>query len=116
MSLPEVHALLDKRRREREAAEGGAYIPPPLVAKALAYAERFDGVRSEVRADQLTASLEGRGGLTHAEIAALINLAPGTPDEARALVGTLAAEGRDGLSDDDLQAVLDEIATYKSLE
>lgn len=113
MSLPEVRALLDARRREREAAEGGAYVPPPLVAKALAYAERFDGVRSGVRADQLVASLEGRGGLTHAEVAALINLAPGTPDEAKALVGTLAD---DRLTDDDLQAVLDEIATYKSIE
>jgi DNA-directed RNA polymerase subunit F len=115
MSLPEVRALLDARRREREAAEGGAYVAPPLVAKALAYAERFDGVRSGVRADQLVASLEGRGGLTHAEVAALINLSPGTPDEARALVGTLADGGRD-LPDEELQAVLDEIATYKSIE
>lgn len=113
MSLPEVRALLDARRREREAAEGGAAAAPPLVAKALAYAERFDAIRSSVRADQLLTGLQGRG-LTHVEIASLVDLAPATPDEARALVGTLAAPDR--LTEGELQAVLDEIATYKALD
>lgn len=48
------------------------------------------------------------------EIASLVDLAPATPDEARALVGTLAAPDR--LTEGELQAVLDEIATYKALD
>ena len=144
MSLPEVRALLDARRQEREAADGaagaGGASLPPLVSRALAYAERFDAIRSGVRADQLHAALASRG-LSHVEVAALINLSPGTAEEARALVGTLAegegeagglslAAGGGGGGDDDLeggggaprfsdaelQAILDEIATWKSLD
>ena len=138
MSLPEVRALLDARRQEREAADGaagGAALLPPLVHKALAYAERFDAVRSGVKADQLHAALSSKG-LSHVEVAALINLSPGTAEEARALIGTLAesADDADGVgggddddldgggggaprfSDADLQAILDEIATWKSLD
>ena len=140
MSLPEVRALLDARRQEREAADGaagaGGASLPPLVAKALTYAESFDSVRSGVKADQLHAALSSKG-LSHVEVAALINLSPGTAEEARALIGTLAesADGDGGgdvgdddldggggggaaprFSDADLQAILDEIATWKSLD
>ena len=145
MSLPEVRALLDARRQEREAADGaagaGGASLPPLVAKALTYAERFDAVRSGVKADQLHAALSSKG-LSHVEVAALINLSPGTAEEARALIGTLAEEGGGGgdevtedvggdravvpadlddggaqrFSDAALQAILDEIATWKSLD
>lgn len=148
MSLPEVRALLDARRQEREAADGaagaGGASLPPLVSKALMYAERFDAVRSGVKADQLHAALSSKG-LSHVEVAALINLSPGTAEEARALIGTLAEEsGADGdggdgggdeglleggsggglggggaaprFSDAELQAILDEIATWKSLD
>lgn len=130
MSLPEVRALLDARRQEREAADGaagaGGASLPPLVSKALSYAERFDAVRSGVKADQLHAALSSKG-LSHVEVAALINLSPGTAEEARALIGTLAesadddgvgddVEGAPRFSDAELQAILDEIATWKSLE
>ena len=136
MSLPEVRALLDARRQEREAADGaagaGGASLPPLVSKALSYAERFDAVRSGVKADQLHAALSSKG-LSHVEVAALINLSPGTAEEARALIGTLAEsaaaaeEGGENADDDldggaprfsyaDLQAILDEIATWKSLD
>ena len=140
MSLPEVRALLDARRQEREAADGaagaGGASLPPLVAKALSYAERFDAVRSGVKADQLHAALSSKG-LSHVEVAALINLSPGTAEEARALIGTLAESGLGGgggggggglegddedfegaprFSDAHLQEILDEIATWKSLD
>lgn len=132
MSLPEVRALLDARRQEREAAIDGAAAGlgmsgassslPPLVSKALAYAERFDAVRSGVKADQLHAALSSKG-LSHMEVAALINLSPGTAEEARALVGTLAEsadpddpDAPPRFDDAELQGILDEIATWKSLD
>jgi len=126
MSLPEVRALLDARRQEREAADGGAGAGgaslPPLVSKALSYAERFDAVRSGVKADQLHAALSSKG-LSHVEVAALINLSPGTAEEARALIGTLAEsadlddpDAPPRFDDAELQGILDEIATWKSLD
>ena len=35
--------------------------PPPLQAKALAYAERFDAIRSAVRAEEAASALAARG-------------------------------------------------------
>ena len=52
--------------------------------------------------------------LTLPEVATLINLMPGTAEEARALVGTLDDDAR--MPDDELQAVLDTLQAYKSLD
>lgn len=116
LALPEVRAILAARRAKQEEEEGSAAPPPPLQAKALAYAERFDAVRSAVRADEAAAALGARGVLTPAEAASLINLMPGTADEAAALIPSLAAPDREGLGGDALQEILDELQTYKGLE
>jgi len=109
-----VRAILAARRAKQEEEEGAAAPPPPLQAKALAYAERFDAVRSAVRADEAAAALGARGTLTAA--ASLINLMPGTADEAVSLVPSLGAADREGLGEEALQEVLDELQTYKGLE
>jgi hypothetical protein len=101
--------------------EGAAAPPPPLQAKALAYAERFDAIRSAVRADEAAAALAARGMLSPTEAASLINLMPGTAEEARALVPSLGggaggAGGGRALADADLQEILDELQTFKGLD
>lgn len=119
LALPEVRGILAARRAKQEEEEGAAAPPPPLQAKALAYAERFDAIRSAVRADEAAAALGARGVLTPAEAAALINLMPGTAEEARALIPSLSGEGADGgrnLGDPELQEILDELQTFKGLD
>ena len=98
-----MRAILPARRAKQEEEEGAAAPPPPLQAKALAYAERFDAVRSAVRADEAAAALGARGTLTAAEAASLINLMPGTADEAVSLVPSLGAADREGLGEEALQ-------------
>lgn len=125
LALPEVRAILAARRAKQEEEEGAAAPPPPLQAKALAYAERFDAIRSAVRADEAAAALGARGVLTPAEAAALINLMPGTAEEARALIPSLGGDGGGGvgggvgersLADAELQEILDELQTFKGLD
>ena len=114
LALPEVRAILAARRTKQEEDEGAAAPPPPLQAKAQAYAERIDAIRSAVRAHEAESALSARGLLSPAEVASLINLMPGTADEAVALIPTLGAPERD-LSEAVLQEVLDELQTYKGM-
>jgi len=117
LALPEVRAILAARREKQEEEEGAAAPPPPLQAKALAYAERFDAIRSAVRAHEAEAALVARGLLSPSEVASLINLMPGTADEAVALIPSLGAADRAAdLPEAVLQEVLDELQTYKGLE
>jgi len=117
LALPEVRAILAARRTKQEEEEGAAAPPPPLQAKALAYAERFDAIRSAVRAHEAESALSARGLLSPAEVASLINLMPGTADEAVALIPTFGAPERSAdLSEALLQEILDELQTYKGLE
>ncbi len=121
LPLTEVRAILAARREKQEEEEGAAAPPPPLQAKALAYAERFDAIRSAVRAEEAASALAARGVLTPAESASLINLMPGTADEARALIPSLGAADDDRgtgvlLGEEVLQEILDELQTYKGLE
>jgi hypothetical protein len=73
-----------------------------------------------VRAEEAASALAARGVLTPAESASLINLMPGTADEARALIPSLGAaddnRGAGVLGEEVLQEILDELQTYKGLE
>jgi len=101
----EVAILLEHKKERGESAE-----LPIMFAKTLDYAQRFSRHKNKQTVKEIKGALEQRG-LAPYDVASLGNLCPESVEEAKALIPSLAR-----FSNDDLQAAINDLASFKRFE
>ncbi|PRW44955.1 DNA-directed RNA polymerase II subunit 4 [Chlorella sorokiniana] len=91
--------------------------PNAMMLKAVEYAQRFAANKNRDTLQKIRELLANRR-LSEMELGLVASLAIETADEAKKLVPSLAAptETREQLSDEELEAMLKELATYREFE
>ncbi|KAK5646921.1 hypothetical protein RI129_005385 [Pyrocoelia pectoralis] len=108
--ISEVHMLLEHRKAQNESAEDEQEFSDVFM-KTLTYTDRFRKFKNKETISAVRNLLMQKK-LHKFELAALANLCPETTEEAKSLIPSL--EGR--FEDEDLQTVLDDIQTKRSLQ
>ncbi|XP_065219828.1 DNA-directed RNA polymerase II subunit Rpb4 [Planococcus citri] len=108
--ISEVHMLLAHRKAQNEKAEDEQELSEVFV-KTFAYTDHFRKFRNRETIQSIRLLLE-RKKLHKFEIASIANLCPETSEEAKALIPSLECR----FEDEELQQVLDEIQTKRSLQ
>ncbi|XP_055305933.1 DNA-directed RNA polymerase II subunit Rpb4-like [Sitodiplosis mosellana] len=108
--VSEVHMLLDHRKKQNELADEEQEFSEVFL-KTFTYTDIFRKFKNK---ETITAvrSLLTQKKLHKFELAAIGNLCPEVPEEAKALIPSL--EGR--FKDEELKEVLDDIGTKRSLQ
>merc|ERR1711902_312483 len=101
--ISEVHMLLEHRKQQKEQSE--------VFMKTLNYTQRFAKFRNRETIASIRSLLMGKK-LHKVELAALANLCPESPEEARSLIPSL--EGR--FADEELAGLLEDIQTKRSFQ
>lgn len=125
--ISEVHMLLEHRKAQNESAEDEQEFSDVFM-KTLTYTDRFRKFKNKetisavrkwviqmsinIIVDTICFSLLNQKKLHKFELAAIANLCPETTEEAKSLIPSL--EGR--YEDEDLQTVLDDIQTKRSIQ
>ncbi|GBF87558.1 DNA-directed RNA polymerase II subunit RPB4 [Raphidocelis subcapitata] len=108
----EVAILLERYQTTNTQAQPG-FCPPPMVAKTQAYLDRvIAGAGRNEEAAQAVRDRLIEHGIEGVEMALLANLIPETAEEAYALIPSL--KRKDGLSRQDLDALLEELQSYRT--
>ena len=108
--ISEVHILLEHRQKQNENAEEEQEFSEVFM-KTLNYTQRFAKFRNMENIASIRSSLTQKK-LHKFELAALGNLCPESPEEAKSLIPSL--EGR--FDDDELTSLLDDIQTKRSFQ
>ena len=108
--ISEVHLLLDHRKQQNEQAEDEQELSDVFM-KTLNYTQRFAKFRNRETVHSTRELLMGKK-LHKFELAALANLCPESPEEARSLVPSL--EGR--FAEEELCSLLEDIQTKRSFQ
>ncbi|KAL0281212.1 UNVERIFIED_CONTAM: hypothetical protein PYX00_002267 [Menopon gallinae] len=108
--ISEVHMLLEHRKAQNESAEEEQEFSDVFM-KTLTYTNRFRKFKNKETISSVRNLLMQKK-LHKFELAALANLCPETPEEAKALIPSL--EGR--FEDEELRQTLDDIQTKRSLQ
>ena len=108
--ISEVKILLEHRKTQNESQEEEQEFSEVFM-KTLNYAQRFAKFKNPENIASIRAILTSKK-IHKFEMAALANLCPETPEEARSLIPSL--EGR--FDDEELTTVLDDIQTKKSFQ
>jgi len=108
--ISEVHILLDHRKQANESAEEEQELSEVFM-KTLNYTQRFAKFKNMENIASIR-QLLGQKKIHKFELAALANLCPESPEEAKSLVPSL--EGR--FDDEELAAILDDIQTKRSFQ
>merc|ERR1712025_944193 len=103
--ISEVHMLLEHRKQEDEQELSEVFM------KTLNYTQRFAKFRNRETIASIRSLLMGKK-LHKFELAALANLCPESPEEARSLIPSL--EGR--FADEELAGLLEDIQTKRSFQ
>lgn len=108
--ISEVHMLLDHRKRQNESADEEQEFSEVFM-KTYSYTDHFRKFKNkETIAAVRNLLLQKK--LHKFELAALGNLCPEAPEEAKALIPSL--EGR--FEDEELRQILEDIGTKRSLQ
>ncbi|ROT78171.1 hypothetical protein C7M84_003113 [Penaeus vannamei] len=108
--ISEVHMLLEHRKQTNENAEEEQELNERFM-KTLNYCERFSKFKNRATIKAIRELLNQKK-LHKFELAALANLCPETPEEAKALIPSL--EGR--FEDEELRVLLEDMATQRSFQ
>ncbi|XP_071746007.1 DNA-directed RNA polymerase II subunit RPB4 [Lepeophtheirus salmonis] len=108
--ISEVHILLEHRQKQNDAAEEEQEFSEVFM-KTLNYTQRFAKFRNLDNIASIRSVLTQKK-LHKFELAALANLCPDSPEEARSLIPSL--EGR--FDDEELSVLLDDIQTKRSFQ
>ncbi|RZC39163.1 transcriptional adapter 2-alpha [Asbolus verrucosus] len=108
--ISEVHMLLEHRKAQNESAEDEQEFSDVFM-KTLTYTDRFRKFKNKETISAVRNLLMQKK-LHKFELAAIANLCPETTEEAKSLIPSL--EGR--FEDEELQAVLDDIQTKRSIQ
>ena len=108
--ISEVHKLLEHRKAQNESAEEEQEFSEVFM-KTLTYTNRFKKFKNQETIAAVRHLLSQKK-LHKFELAALANICPETPEEAKALIPSL--EGR--LEDEELRTILEDIQTKRSLQ
>ncbi|EDW54782.1 GM10729 [Drosophila sechellia] len=108
--ISEVHMLLDHRKRQNESADEEQEFSEVFM-KTYAYTDSFRKFKNKETIMSARSFLMQKK-LHKFELAALGNLCPEAPEEAKALIPSL--EGR--FEDEELRQILDDIGTKRSLQ
>lgn len=108
--ISEVHMLLEHRKQQNEQAEDEQELSEVFM-KTLNYTQRFAKFRNRETIASIRSLLMGKK-LHKFELAALANLCPESPEEARSLIPSL--EGR--FADEELAGLLEDIQTKRSFQ
>ncbi|KAI7836858.1 hypothetical protein COHA_009311 [Chlorella ohadii] len=116
MTLGEAGLVLEdvSQRLQRRDPD---WQPNAMMLKAVEYAQRFSGNKNRDTLQKIRELLANRR-LSEMELGLVASLSIETADEAKKLVPSLAAptEAREQLSDEELEAMLKELATYREFE
>lgn len=88
------------------------YQANTMLMKAAEYSNRFASNKNKETMEKMR-SLLAEAGLSDEEVALVASLAPTTVDEARQLIPSLE---RAELTEEDLEQLLQEVATYREFE
>ena len=102
--------LLEHRKQQNEQAEDEQELSEVFM-KTLNYTQRFAKFKNRENIAAIRSLLMSKK-LHKFELAALANLCPESPEEARSLIPSL--EGR--FTDDELASLLEDIQTKKSFQ
>ncbi|CAH2003229.1 unnamed protein product [Acanthoscelides obtectus] len=108
--ISEVHMLLEHRKDQNESAEDEQEFSEVFM-KTLTYTDRFRKFKNKETISAVRNLLMQKK-LHKFELAAIANLCPETAEEAKSLIPSL--EGR--FEDEELQALLDDIQTKRSIQ
>ncbi|ENN75193.1 DNA-directed RNA polymerase II subunit Rpb4 isoform X3 [Dendroctonus ponderosae] len=108
--ISEVHMLLEHRKAQNESAEDEQEFSDVFM-KTLTYTDRFRKFKNKETISSVR-NLLNQKKLHKFELAAIANLCPETAEEAKSLIPSL--EGR--FEEDELQSVLDDIQTKRSIQ
>ncbi|CAH0381200.1 unnamed protein product [Bemisia tabaci] len=108
--ISEVHMLLEHRKVQNENQEDEQEFSD-VFNKTLTYTNRFRKFKNTDVIHSVRSLLQVKK-LHKFEVAALANLCPETPEEAKAVIPSL--EGR--FEDEELRVILDDIQTKRSLQ
>lgn len=108
--ISEVHIILDHRKKQNESAEEEQEFSE-VFTKTLNYAQRFAKFKNPENITAIRTALTTKK-LHKFELAAIGNLCPETPEEAKSLIPSL--EGR--FDDKELADLLDDIQTKRSFQ
>ena len=108
--ISEVHILLEHRKEQNESAEEEQEFSDVFL-KTLAYTQRFAKFKNMENIAAIRALLTNKK-FHKFELAAIANLCPETPEEAKALLPSL--EGR--FDDEELGQLLEDIQTKRSFQ
>merc|ERR1712212_688240 len=110
--ISEVHILLEHRRQQNENAEEEQEFSEVFM-KTLNYTHRFAKFKNMENIASIRTLLTNKK-IHKFEMAAMANLCPEAPEEAKSLIPSLDTGGR--FDDEDLASILDDIQTKKSFQ
>ena len=107
-----VYILLDHRKQQNESAEEEQEFSEVFM-KTLNYTHRFAKFKNVENIASIRSLLTNKK-IHKFEMAAMANLCPETPEEAKSLIPSLDTGGR--FDDEELASILDDIQTKKSFQ
>lgn len=110
--ISEVYILLDHRKQQNESAEEEQEFSEVFM-KTLNYTHRFAKFKNMENIASIRTLLTNKK-IHKFEMAAMANLCPETPEEAKSLIPSLDTGGR--FDDEELASILDDIQTKKSFQ
>jgi len=110
--ISEVHILLEHRKQQNESAEEEQEFTEVFM-KTLNYTQRFAKFKNMENIASIRSLLTNKK-IHKFELAALANLCPETPEEAKSLIPSLEGAGR--FDDEELASILDDIQTKRSFQ
>lgn len=110
--ISEVAFILDARKQQNESAEEEQEFTEVFM-KTLNYTQRFAKFKNMENIASIRSLLTNKK-IHKFELAALANLCPETPEEAKSLIPSLEGAGR--FDDEELASILDDIQTKRSFQ
>lgn len=110
--ISEVHILLEHRKQQNESAEEEQEFTEVFM-KTLNYTQRFAKFKNMENIASIRSLLTNKK-IHKFELAALANLCPETPEEAKSLIPSLEGAGK--FDDEELASILDDIQTKRSFQ
>lgn len=108
--ISEVNILLEHRKQQNESAEEEQEFTEVFM-KTLSYTHRFAKFKNMENIASIRSLLTNKK-IHKFEMAALANLCPETPEEAKSLIPSLEAR----FDDEELASILDDIQTKRSFQ
>jgi len=110
--ISEVAIILEARKQQNESAEEEQEFSEVFM-KTLNYSQRFSKFKNMENISSIRSLLSNKK-FHKFETAALANLCPETPEEAKSLIPSLEQAGK--FDDEELASMLDDIQTKRSFQ